>query len=784
MPVFKGNLPCGLQRGVDTKLTISGERLDDFEGFIFYSPGFSLKSVEKVEKNKAEVVLSVAADVPLGGHMWRVRTKSGVSYMRQIMVGPYPAVQEKEPNNNFETAQPVDFNQTIEGVAGSEDVDYFKLAAKKGQRISLEIEGMRLGNAVFDPYIALHDARRFEIASSDDSILHRQDGYLSVIAPADGDYYVQVREASYRGSNESHYRLHVGGFRRPDVCHPSGGKTGATKKITFIDRNGEPVEQEVKLPDQPDNEYMVYVAGDPAPSGNILRVSPFDDYTEQEPNDDPAHANVSGLAAPCAFNGIIGKAGDVDSFKFRLTKGQKVDFHAYAQALGSPLDTVINVFNSKGQNVGGNDDGGGRRRLDSKLSYSVPENGDYVVSITDHLGRGGPTYVYRIEAVASLPQVTFSSPNFNVNDSHARQFIAVPRGNRYATLVNVTRADASGDMNVNMAGLPPGMKLLTQKIPGDQSSATLLFEADANAPLGGGIITPTLLPLDAGQKVTGRLAQSFDMVRSGNTVYYVEKVDQLPVAVVDEVPYKLELESPGIPLVSNGQIDLKVRALRKEGYRAPIRVLMLWRPPGVNSPGEVEIPEGQTEAVFHFDSGGDARPGSYQLTVLGESQSGNGTMYAASPYAELKVAPAFVSGSIALAVVEQGGSGELVCKLEHAAPFDGEASAQIFGMPEGVLVEPAKINKDTKEAVFKFKTQTAAPVGKHSTLFCQVQVPVPGGIALHRIAGGTTLRIDPPRKVASQPPAQPAQEKPASPAEPSAKQLSRLEQLRLGAAGK
>ena len=785
-PVFTSTTPHGVQRGVDTKLTISGSRLEDFEGFIFYDQGLSLKSVDKVEKNKVEVTVSVAPDVPLGGHMWRVRTKSGVSDMRQLFVGPFASVEEKEPNNDFEAPQPVSFNQTIEGVAGNEDVDYFKLSAKKGQRISLEIEGMRLGNVAFDPFVAVYDSKRFELASSDDTVLHRQDGYLSVVAPADGDYVIQVRESSYRGTGNSHYRLHVGSFRRPDVCYPSGGKVGTTRKVKFIERSGEAVEQEVKFPAEPKNEHLVYLASDPAPSGNVMRVSSFDDYMEQEPNDDFAHANASGLVAPCAFNGIIEKPGDVDYFKFKLTKGQKVDFRAYAQALGSPLDTVIYVFNSKGNQVGGNDDGGGYRRMDSKFTYTAPDDGEYAISITDHLGRGGPNFVYRIEAVASMPEVAFSSPNFGVNDSHKRQFIAVPRGGRYATMVNVTRNNASGDMSFLTPGLPAGVKLLTPSIPGNQTSFPVVFEAEANAPLSGVAMPIRLKPADDKQQVEGHLAQVFDMVRSGNTVYYTETIDKLPVAVIDEVPYSLELVKPAVPLAVNGLLDVKVVAKRKEGFKAPIRVLMVWRPAGINSQGEVEIPEGKNEAVFTLDSTANVTPGNYQITVLGESEGGNGTIYSASPLCEISVVAAFLSGTIPLTVIEAGKEGEFVAKLEQAQAFQGDAVAQILGAPSGVTVEQTKINKDTKEVTFKIKTEPNTAPGKQGNLFCQVQVPMNGGFVTQRLAAGTTLRIDPARKAPAAAPQQVAANKPAAApaADAPKKQLSRLEQLRLESAGK
>ncbi|WP_156346148.1 PPC domain-containing protein [Verrucomicrobium spinosum] len=787
LPTFTGTSPTGVQRGVETTLTIRGSRLADFDGLIFYSPGFALKSVGKVENGSVETVITVAPDVPLGNHFVRVRTRSGVSFMRQIMVGPFASVQEKEPNNEFEAPQDIALNQTVEGVANTEDVDYYRIAAKKGQRISLEIEAMRLGYITFDPFIALVNSDRFEVAVSDDTVLHRQDGHLTFVAPEDGNYTIQVRESSYRGNGDSRYRLHVGSFRRPEVCYPSGGKAGSTQKVKFIEANGDVTEEDVTLPAESSDKHMVYLKDDPAPSGNIMRVSPFDSYLEVEPND--KEANRTNLEAPCALNGIIEKPGDEDRFWVNLKKGMKVDFFAYAQSLGSPLDPVLVLTNEKGNQIGAADDGGTKRRLDCKLSVTAPADGAYCVIIRDHLQRGGPTYVYRVEAVASVPLVTFASPNFGVNDSHKRQFIAVPRGNRYATMVNVTRNNASGDMTFEAPNLPPGVKLVSTNMPGNQTSIPLLFEATADAPLGGAAVPVTLKPTDPAQKVEGRMAQEFDMVRSGNTIYYTEQVDQLPVAVVEEVPYTLDLIKPTTPLVPNGLLSLKVVAKRKEGFKAAIRVLMLWRPNGINSQGEIDIPEGQDEGTFTLDSTGNVSPGTYNLTVLGEAEGGNGTIYAASPFCEVTVVPAYLSGSMQLTAVEQGKEGEFLCKLEHALPFDGEASAKIYGIPDSVEVETLKFNKDAKELTFKIKTTDKSPVGKHANLFCQVDVPVQGGVAVHRIAGGTTLRVDAPRKAPAapaQPAAQVAAAKPATPAATDApkKQLSRLEQLRQEAAAK
>ena len=782
-PVFSTTKPNGGQRGKELELVVTGSQLQDFEGFIFMSPGFTLKHVDKVTPNAVTTTIAIAPDVPLGNHMLRIRTKTGISHARQFFVGQYPNVDEKEPNDDFNNPQIVGFNQTVEGIVKNEDVDYYRLTAKKGQRIAIEIDGLRLGYTNFDPYIAILDSKRFELGASDDTILHRQDGFVSINAPEDGDYTIMVRESSYRGDGNSYYRLHIGSFNRPDVVYPAGGKAGSTVKVRFIEKGGDTYEEDVKVPNEVNENYMLLPkAHESPPSGNPFHIVSFDNVMEAEPNDMQATATVSPAGDPIALNGVIDKPGDVDFFKVPLKKGVKLQVQAFAQALGSPLDSVVNLYNEKGRSISSNDDGGGRRRLDSKFTVTVPADGNYFVRVTDHLDRGGPAYVYRIELTASEPSVKFSSPNYSVNDSHLRQFIAVPRGGRYATMVNVTRNNVSGDMKFQMPNLPTGVKLLTTTLSKDLSSINLLFEAAPDAPLAGAAVPITLTPTDPAQKVTGLLSQEFEIVRNGNVIYYTEFEDKLPVAVIEEVPYSLEIIKPSVALAANGVMEMKVVAKRKEGFKAPIRVMLMWRPAGVSSLGEQTIAEGSSECTFVLDANAAAPAGKWDFTVLGEAENGSGRMYNASPFCEISTGPAYLTApTMALTAVEQGKETEMVCKLEHPLPFDGEAEARVIGIPDSIQIEPTKINKDTQEAVFKVKTTDKSPLGKQANLFVQVGVPVPGGIAMHRVGTGSVLRIDPVRKA---PPPKPAAAttvaaaKPAAGPKPVEKRLSRLEQLR------
>lgn len=784
-PEFTSTQPRGIQRGTEMQLTITGNRLEDFESLIFFSPGFTQKSVEKVEARKVELTIAVDASVEPGNHLVRVRTRTGISHARQFFVGPYPNVAEVEPNSEFDTAQPIALDQTIEGLITSEDVDYYKLTVKKGQRISLEVDGLRLGYTVFDPYIAILDKDRFEKAFSDDTILHRQDGYCSFVAEYDGEYHIMVRDSSYRGSNLSFYRLHVGSFRRPDVVYPAGGKLGSSMKVKFIDKDGA-FEEDVTLPTVENPGFHIFSKGaEAAPSGNPFRLVSYDNVLETEPNNDQATATPVTVGEPVALNGIIDAPGDVDFFKISLKKDQQVILQAFAQSLGSPLDTVIGIYNEKGSRIAFNDDGGGRRRLDSKQTLKVPADGEYAISVTDHLGRGGPNFVYRLELAASQPELTFASPHYTVNDSHYRQFAAVPRGGRMVLLANFSRTNVSGDYQFQAPNLPAGVKLLTQIAPKDQPGIPLLFEAAPDAPLGHATVPLQLTSVDPNVKVVGTMRQEFDVVRQGNVIYYTEVRDQLPVAVVEEAPYSLEITKPAVPLVAGGILNLKVVAKRKEGFKAPIRVFLPWKPNGISTLGEQTIAEGQNECTFVLDAKTTTGAGTWNFVVMGEADAGNGRVYNASPFCEVTTAPAYVNApAIPLVAVELGQEALMVAKIESLLPFEGEAEASIVGVPDTIPIESAKINKDTKEVVFKVTTTEKSPVGKQGNLFVRVEIPVAGGTTTHRIALGSTLRIDAPRKVVAKP-AVVAEAKPKEETKPAApKQLSRLEQLRQEAAGK
>ena len=374
---------------------------------------------------------------------------------------------------------------TVHGVVDNEDVDYYKVECKKGQRLSVEIEAMRLGETMFDPYVAILDMKRFELATCDDSPLLGQDACCSVIVPADGSYIIQVRESAYGGNGACRYRLHVGTFPRPTAVVPAGGKLGEEVEVTFLGDPAGPFKQKVKLPAVgPPGNFGLFAqdAGGIAPSAVPFRLSPFGNVIETEGNQ--SHKTATPVPAlPCALNGVIAKAGEVDHFRFTGKKGQTYDVHCYARRIGSPLDSVMAIAPLNGGPIVANDDAVGP---DSYFRFTVPADGVYVLTVTDHLGKGGPTYTYRVEFTPVQPRLSVTIPKVDIfGYSQERQTIAVPRGNRVACLMVANRVDFGGGLVLGAEGLPAKLTMQADPMPPDQGAIPVVFEAAADAPVAG-----------------------------------------------------------------------------------------------------------------------------------------------------------------------------------------------------------------------------------------------------------------------------------------------------------
>ncbi len=773
--------PRGIQRGAEHELTFIGSSLGDVQGIFFYDNGLEVLEV-KGEGNNAKAKVRVAPDCRLGEHVAQVRTATGVSDYRTFYIEDLPVVDEVEPNSDFATPQTITLGHVVNGHITNEDVDYFALDAKQGQRISVEIVAMRLSTAMFDPYVAILDEKRFELATNDDTALALQDGFASIVAPADGTYFIEVRESAYAAGNN--YRLHVGTFPRPKVPFPAGGKMGDEVEVRFLGMPSGELAGKVQLPTAPVTDFGVFAEDDGgvSPTPNPFRLFEHGNAFEQEPNNELVQGTAVEL--PLALNGIIETAGDVDCFKFAAKKGQVYEVECFARRIRSGLDPVLNIYFADGRHIAGNDDS---RGPDAYIRFTVPEDAEYVIRINDHLGRGGPDLVYRIEFQAVQPALTLGIPR-NERYGQYRQQVFVPKGNRFGTLITANRTNFGGDLVLLGENLPAGITMHCDPMPGNQNTMPVVFEATVDAQLGGALVDFLAKHADPNQNIRGGFVNRADYLigEPNQSLYRWKDVDKLAVAVVDEVPFRIEIEQPNVPLVRDGSMNLKIIATKQEGWDEDISVQLPYRPPGVGAGPSVNLPKGQTEVLYPINANGAAEIKNWTVFALATSQG----MWASSQLTPLEVADAYVRFELQRAACEQGKETLVLCKLNHTRSFDGEAKAELVGMPPKVTILPMTFTKDTTELTFKVTTEGESPVGKHG-LFCQLTIPQNGGLIVSR-AGNVELQIDVPlppavAQPAPTPPPMPeatVQTPPApakAPEPPPAKPLSRLEKLRLAA---
>jgi hypothetical protein len=774
-------LPRGVQRGQQHTLRMVGERIGNAQQVFFYDSGISVVEIKSVDGNQIDVVVDVAENCRLGEHVVQVRTPKGISDFRTVYVGHLPHIEEVEPNSSIAQAQAIEMNVTVVGTITGEDVDYFVVQAKQGERISVEVQAIRLG-FLFDAFVAILDQDRFELAACDDTTMFNQDPFVSIVAPADGEYTIMIREASYGGNGNCRYLMHVGNFPRPTAAFPAGGPPGSELDVALLGDPSGPIQQRFNVPTEPGFRPGLTIATEAGtiPSALPFRVNELPNHLETEGNNTWVSEPV--LELPIAINGVISEPDEFDYFLFSAKQGQVWEVECYARRLGSGLDPVMNIFKASDKShVVGNDDS---RGPDSYLRFQVPEDGDYYIRIYDHLKRGQADFVYRLEMTPVQPSLGISIPRVD-RYSQLRQTICVPRGNWFGTVINATRENIGGELKLIEEGLPPGVKMTTYPMLANLNSMPVVFEAEPEAELVGALVDLRVRLADESQTLTGGFSNLADFANGepNQALYYGCTVNRLAMAVTEAAPFRIEIVTPQAPLVREGTYDLRVRVHRDEGFAGPVHLQFPFVPPGVGRTNQITCPPEQSEIIYQLNANGNAQLGTWPIFVSGYADVEGGQLWISTPMAELVIAEPFVKIEIPRAGCDQGQTAQLVATIEQLSPFEGEATLHVVGLPPNVTAEPVVFTAETTELVIALPTTAESPLGNHKSVFCQVHIPV-AGERIVASTGRTELQINkpPPAPVEAAPePAPAAAEQPATP--PPAAPLSRLEQLRQRAKG-
>jgi len=240
---------------------------------------------------------------------------------------------EDEPNDA--TAQTLDDLpvNVVGAIEREDDIDYYRITARQGDEIRIEIVADRIFGTLLDSYVVVFaETGDDPIVTDDDYYDGSGDSFIQFTAPDPGNrfYYIGVTDFGSFGGENYDYVINI------------------------------------TMADSPDT-------------------------LEQEPNDTTGFADV--IPVPHLAFGLSDVNADTDVIRFNGLSGDTLVVDVDAELFLSDMDPVVELFDDGGGYLFGVDDTDG---LDPRFNLVLPYSGAFYLAIYDANDRGGDTYYYSI----------------------------------------------------------------------------------------------------------------------------------------------------------------------------------------------------------------------------------------------------------------------------------------------------------------------------------------------------------------------------------------------------
>lgn len=706
-PEIKGLSPLGVQKGVETELTINGANLGGHPQLI--APFTFITATPEVAGSDAanwKIKLVVPVEVPIGAYPVRVRTDDGLSNPILLPVGQLPQVAEKEDNNAIERAQPVAPPTVVEGQAAGNDVDFFRFPGKKGERIVIDAQCSRIGSGV-DPSIRLTTAAGKYIASADDSAGLITDARMVVTLPEDTDYVVELADSRYQGGGRPVYRLLIGAVPMAEEIFPLGGRLGETVGFELrggtlpgIQVIGATVNRSATA-----ETYLLRVpasaVGLPAPAGlEVESLLPLDvsGLPELREPTEPGSTAPLRATAPVAINGRIDPAGDEDRFTLAVTPGQALRIEVDAAENGSTLDGVLQVLGAKDAVLATADDTTytpeGRKKgkavgivsPDPSLNFTVPANTtEITLALRDLESRGGIGFPYRILVTPVTPSVEIT-----LNDPQ----ISIPKGGSALVGVTVVRKGYTGPITLNVLDPPAGLTVRPGSIASGQVLGALSVSAAQEASFDA--VSLNVVGQAQGPAEPIVVPARKDIVFAQQGTLPTNAVTQFGLAAAPALPQAIVLDTPETPIevVHGYGASVPIKLTRNSGADAELAITPLPLPPGLTVPAAKAAGKA-TETTVPVNAAVETPLGSMTIGLIAKGKVDKVDQTFAVPAVTLNVIrPASLELAAPTLELKAGATAELKGKIIRKGPFKEPVTLKINGLPAGLKADPLTVAPD------------------------------------------------------------------------------------------
>lgn len=436
-------------------------------------------------EESVRISVKIQKDAEPGRRELRLITARGLTPPIFFEVGTLPEHSEIEPNDrtpdaSIENQLPI----LINGQIMPGEVDRFAFQAKKRSRIVASVSARHLvpylADAVpgwFQATIAIYDESGRRIEYVDDYKFH-PDPVLSFEVPQDGRYILEIKDSIYRGREDFVYRLSLGEIPFATSAWPMGARTGTKTRIRLKGWNLPKAQVTVAPVEGPRRIESIHSARGRSVSNSLpLAVDVLEEQFEDEPNQEFQEAQE--VRIPILINGRIREPGDQDTFRFESEAGERWCFEVLARRLGSPLDSLLQVFDAKGHELAKSDDwrdeeaGLTTHHADSRILFDAKTAGTYVVRISDTQHKGSQEHSYRL-------RMTRQHPDFALRVVPAS--LTLRAGTNTPITVHALRKDGfDGDIRLELLGAPEGFHLDGAIIPSGQDKIRLTISTPSGA---------------------------------------------------------------------------------------------------------------------------------------------------------------------------------------------------------------------------------------------------------------------------------------------------------------
>lgn len=707
---FTHSLPASVQVGKTTRVTCYGKGLAGVRTLWTSFPA-TVTLVQDPAPTDTVVIFDVTVPegTPVGIQGWRCVTDSAISDVRLCVLDDLPILTENGNNGSIESPQALPLPTAVDGVVASEQRDFYAIEVQAGQQVAFEVVGNRLGTEL-DPLVVLYDSQGRNVLSYDNDEGLGFDLRFSHTFEQAGRYLVEVRDTRYQGGGNWAYHLRIGSFPVARVAFPPGGQHGQPVSFALPGRTATDVPPiSMTLPTDPATGLTTLaVPGKQASAWVPVVADSAEQQVELEPNNEPENGNA--FLVTRTINGRFHEPGDVDCFRFEAKKDQQIHFRGDTRRLSSPSDLYLTVLNASGAQVAVADDSGAS---EGELTFKVPADGEYTLTVEDLHRRGGPAFVYRLET--SLGQANYTL-------AVGADRIVVPQASAVPVALTLARQGVADQVQVKAEGGDLPVTVAEASVARGATTSTLSVGASLDVPPG--LYTMELFGSVAEQGALRRGGDFTAIVapQLANLPYPPNSVTRrIPVLVTNRAFFSMSASVEGF-VGRYLSTPLVVTANRDKFFDGEITVAVANLPPNVEIK-PAPVPQGQPSVTLQVESKPKSPLGQFPVFISGTSTFQGRTATVFSEIVTLDIQPAFsLTVEPKVVTIARGATAKVTVQAIRHPGYTGPIDITLKDLPKGVTASPAKLADKQDKLELELTAAADAPIAS-------AENPTAGGAA-------------------------------------------------------